>query len=350
MVLFLVISLVAIACGAELVVPVTNVAEVRDRGARRYPARVVSVAEVAIKPQVTGEILELGFANGERVEKGRVLYRIDPVQYKAADANARARVDELKANLEYAEKSVTRHEELVKTRAVSQDDLDKAMSTRDAMRSSLAAAEASLAAAADDLRHCTIVSPIDGKAGSTSRTEGNYVMKGGETLVTVVSTDPVRVRMPVPNADYAAIFGSDSRRIVADAQVEVRLSSRSEACMTGRVEYVENSADALTDTVGVYALLANPSGALLAGQTVVATLSNSKGVVRAGIPPNAINQDIVGPFVWVLDAEGVASGRRIVRGRMQDGLQIVVDGLKPGERIVADGVHRVTEGAKVVAE
>lgn len=338
-------------CQTDVVtLPVCMVGEVVDTGAKRYPGRICPVAEVIVRPQVTGEILEVGFANGQNVCKGDVLYRLDPVQYQAAVKNAEAKVAELKANLEYAELTVERHTKLVKTRAVSQDDLDQSRTKRDATRATLAAAEASLAAARDDLAHCTIVAPIAGKVGSTVRTEGNYVQKGDARLVTLVQTDPVRVRFNIACVDYAALFDADATRIAADGQVSVQLVSGGDVCATGRIEYLENRADARTDSVEVYALLANPHGILLDGQTVMVTLVNRNGAKRPAVPPNAIAQDMRGAFVWVVDSDGTARERRIVRGTAMDGLALVADGLKVGERVVADGVHRVREGVRVLPE
>ncbi len=339
-----------LALAASLTLPTCLVDEVRATSSKCCPGRICPVAEVVVRPQVTGEILEVGFANGETVEKGRVLYRLDPVQYQAAVKNAEAKVAELKARLEYAELTVTRHTELVKTRAVSQDDLDNSRATRDAARASLAAAEAALLAARDDLNHCTIKAPIAGKLGSTSRTEGNYVQKGDAGLVTLVQIDPVRVRFLLANADYAQAFGSDAERIAADGRVSVRLVSGGEVCATGRVEYVENVADARTDSVEVYALLANPRGRLVSGQTVMATLENVRGKAIPAVPPNAIAQDLRGPYVWVVGKNGEVELRRVARGAREGERQLVAWGLKPGETIVADGVHKVRLGDKVVSE
>ena len=335
---------------AAVTLPVCEVKEVQDTGAKRYPGRICPVEEVVVRPQVTGEILEVGFANGQLVKKGDMLYRLDPVQYQAAVKNAEAKVAELKANLAYAEAKATRHAELVKTRAVSQDDLDHSLATRDATRAALAAADANLVAARDDLRHCTITAPIAGRVGTTVRTAGNYVQKGDAGLVTLVQVDPIRVRFQVSSVDYAAAFGSDPARIAADGLVTVRLVSGAETCVTGRVEYVENVADARTDSVEVYALLANPRGRLVSGQTVMATLENVRGKAIPAVPPNAIAQDLRGPYVWVVGKGGEAELRRIARGPREGEKQLVAWGLKPGETIVADGVHKVRLGDKVVSE
>ncbi len=322
----------------------------RDAGGRTYPGRIVPVAEVEVRPQVSGEILEVGFRNGQHVDRGAVLYRLDPVQYRAAAKNAEAKVAELKSNLAYAELTAERYETLVKTRAVSQDDLDHARSSRDALAASLSAAEATFAAAQDDLAHCTIVAPISGRVGTTAKTEGNYVQKGEAGLVALVQTDPVRACFRMANVDYAELFAGDAGRMACEAVVSISLVSGGPICATGKVEYVENKADALTDTVSVYVRLANPRGWLLVGQTVMATVRNEKGVLRAAVPPNAVAQDVAGPYVWVVKEDGSVEKRRIARGELQDGMLLVKAGLRPRERIVADGVHRVHAHARIIAE
>ena len=337
----------AISCILALALPVAGVEEVLDFGARKYPGRVVPVAEVKIVPQVSGEIIEVAFANGANVKKGDLLYRIDPVKYEAAVMNAESKVAELKANLVYAEKSAVRHTDLIQTRAVSQDAHDSALAHRDAARAALATAEAALISARDDLKHCRIVAPITGRVGTTAYTEGNYVTKGGGVLVSLVQTTPIRVTFAIANNDYHDRFRSDSRRIAEDALVALRFMAGESDFATGRVEYVENVSDAQTDTTDVYALFENDQGVLKSGQTVMATLLSAKGTPRAAVPPNAVVQDMQGAFVWVLDKDGVPSKRYVVRGPIVDRRQIVLSGLRVGERFVADGTHRVKAGVRV---
>jgi len=327
---------------ATMTLPVFKVTEVREAVSKKSPGRICSVAEVEVRPQVAGEILEVAFSNGQHVAKGDVLYRIYPVQYKSAVDCSKAKIAECKAKLDYAELSVNRYSELVKRRAVSQDDLDRLRSTCEELRASLAAEQAQLDANADNLAHCTITAPISGKLGSTAFTEGNYVQKGGASLVTLVQTDPIRARFPLSCVDYARMFGGDPSRIVASGEVVVRLVSGAEDCVTGKVEYVENRADESTDTVMVYALLENPDGRFLAGQTVIVTISNRDGLMVPAIPPNAFAQDILGAYVWVVGDDGHVTRRTVVRGNLQNGLQLVHGGVSPGETVVADGVHKVT--------
>lgn len=346
---------VAIALGAfpgnagEISVPVGTVEEVRDDGARTYPARIVPVSEVAVRPQVTGEILEVAFRNGQRVRKGDVLYRIDPVKYIAAEKNAEAKVEQIKSNLEYAETQTERYGELVKTRAVPQDDFDRARSQRNAYRASLAAAEADLLAARDDVKHCTITAPVSGRVGSTALTEGNFVSRGGDVLVRLVQTDPVRAVFELSSVEYDTAFGSDPDRIVRSGRVALSRVTEGRCVATGGVEYVENAANAATDSVKVFAGIPNAAGVLLAGQTVMACLTNADGTRCAAVPPNAVALDARGTFVWIVGVDGAVEQRRVVRGVLRNGKQLIRSGLRPGERIVLDGVHRVRAGDTVTA-
>lgn len=332
-----------------LVVPVAEVGEMSDDSPRNYPGRICPVEEVSVRPQVTGEILEVCFANGQEVKKGDVLYRLDSVQYNAAFKNAQAKVAECKATRDYAQIAVNRYDQLIKTRAVSQDECDKALVAFSVAEASLAAAEASAAAARDDLAHCTIVAPISGRVGTTRKTVGNFVQRGDAGMVDLVQTDPIRVRFQVSNADYAAGFGSSVKRIVEEATVELRLKSGDESSRTGRVEYVENLSDALSDTAVVYALVDNPQGAFLGGQTVMVTLRRAQGILRAAVPPNAVAQDLRGHYVWVVGDGNRAERRDVVRGALRNGQIVILNGLRSGERIVTDGVHLVRAGDRIEA-
>jgi len=335
------------ALGASIVLPVARVSEQPDRRALSYPGRVVPVARVDVVPQVSGEILEVAFDNGALVKAGDVLYRIDPVQYEAAVKNAESKLAEMKANARYAELSYDRHKNLLETRAVSLDAVDNALSQRDSSRAALAAAQAALVAAKDDLAHCTIVAPIAGKLGSTAKTRGNYAVKGSETLVTLVPSRPMRVRFAISNREFLDLFGGRTDRLQEESRLSLTLANGETYAEEGRVEYIENEADERTDTMLVYALFPNETRKLRAGGTVAVTLSAKNGVMRPAIPPTAILQDTQGPYVWALDAEGRAERRTVARGEAVGDWLFVEKGLKPGERIVADGAHRVKRGMTV---
>ena len=338
--------------GAEdlthVTLPVTEVKAVADRPVRTYPGRVVPVAKVNVIPQVSGEILEVAFENGSVVKPGDLLYRLDPVKYEAAVKNAEAKVAEGKATLHYAELSYKRHQKLVESRAVSQDALDNALSTRDTAKASLAAAQADLESARDDLRHCRIVAPIAAKVGTTQFTAGNYLQKGQGTLVSLIQYRPIRVRFSVSMREYLEMFGGSTKRFQEEGELKLRLADGSEFAEEGVIEYTDNATDEMTDTVQVYALYPNDKFGLRPGGTVAVSLTSKKGVPRPAIPPTAVLQDVQGPYVWVVGADGAAERRYIARGNIEGDWQFVEKGLKIGERIVADGGHKVRKGMKVV--
>ena len=128
-------------CAAEMILPLGKVEIVPVYEQRVFPGRVVSIQKVDIIPQVSGEILEVAFENGQIVKEGDVLYRLDPVKYEAAVRNAESKLAECKANLSYAELSYARHKKLLETRAVSLDAVDNALSQRDSSRAAYAAAQ-----------------------------------------------------------------------------------------------------------------------------------------------------------------------------------------------------------------
>ena len=332
---------------AELVLPVAEVREVADLGVKTYPGRVVAIQKVDVVPQVSGEILDVCFENGADVKAGDVLYMLDPVKYEAAAKNAESKLAEAKANVQYAELSYARHKKLLETRAVSLDAVDNALSQRDSTRAALAAAQAELIAAQDDLEHCTIVAPIAGKLGTTGKTKGNYVNKGSETLVTLVQQDPVRVRFSISNRELLETFRGVFDKDDAGVTVELTLADGVTTIAGGVPEYMENAADEQTDTVQMFVKFSNPDGFLKVGGTVSVTVRSAKGVLRPAIPPTAILQDTQGPYVWALDADGRASRRTVARGDLNGDWLFVEKGLKPGERIVADGAHKVRKGDKV---
>jgi len=332
---------------SSITLPVAKVVERPDRHVSTFPGRVVAVARVDVVPQVSGEILEVAFDNGAVVKAGDVLYRIDPVKYEATVKNAESKLAEMKANAKYAELSYDRHKKLLETRAVSLDAVDNALSQRDSSRAALAAAQADLQAAQDDLSHCTIIAPISGKLGSTAKTKGNYAVKGAETLVTLVQSRPMRVRFALSNREFLDLFGGRTDRIRAESQLALTLANGEPYLEEGQVEYIDNEADDRTDTILVYALFPNETRKLRAGGTVSVTLSSTKGVMRPAIPPTAILQDTQGPYVWALDAEGKAERRAVARGEAVGDWLFIEKGLKPGERIVADGAHRVKRGMTV---
>ena len=329
------------ALGAALTLPVAKVKGVADDQAKTFPAKVVAMQRVDLAPEVSGEILEVCCADGAIVNAGDVLFRLNPIKYKSNLKNAQAKVAECKSRKLYADSNFARHE---KTKGVSQDAVDKARSDRDVAASALEAAEAELAVAEYNLSHCEVKAPIAGKVGTIRLTKGNYASPEKGALVTITQITPIRVRFSISSADFLRMFRGRSTVLKEKAAVEVVLADGSAFGEKGEIDYTENIADEATDTLRVYARFPNAERVLRPGGTVGATVRNKDGVVKPAVPPSAVMQDVQGPYVWVLDASGVAAKRPIVRGRMTGDLLFVAEGLSAGERVVTDGTHKVAPG------
>lgn len=334
---------------AEVTVPVYEVVNRPLKVETRLPGRVVPISRVDVVPQVSGEILEVCFENGAIVNEGDTLYRLDPVKYAAAVKNAEAKVQECKANVAYAEQSYNRHKRLLETRAVSLDAVDNALSLRDSSRAAYAAAQADLVYARDNLLHCEIKAPISGKIGSTAMTRGNYAKAGDASLVSIVQLSPIRVRFSISNRRFLNLFGGLSRRLREESIASVALANGEAHAGKGSFDYVENTADELTDTIQVFFQYENPDATLRPGGTVTVTLASKKGEMMPTVPPSAILQDVQGPYVWVLDENNIASRRSVARGDLVGDWVFIEKGVKAGEIIVADGAHKVKRGMTVKA-
>ncbi|MBP5182241.1 MAG: efflux RND transporter periplasmic adaptor subunit, partial [Lentisphaeria bacterium] len=173
---------------------------------RHYVGQTVSVAVVNVTARVSGEILKVGFADGAHVKAGQVLYTLDSVQYDATVKSCEAKIAECKAKYDYALSNFERNNALMKQKAVSRDAWENARSAMEGFKASLLAAEAALISAKDNLKNTTITAPIDGVAGVTNYTKGNYITPSSGTLVTIVQVSPIRVRFAMSSADLLTIF------------------------------------------------------------------------------------------------------------------------------------------------
>lgn len=313
---------------------------------RRLPARVVSPATVEIVARVSGEITEQAFRDGACVRKGDVLYRLDPVRYEAAVQSAKADLAEAEAEQAWARAAQARAKTLFERNAGSREKLDEAVRTARTSEAAVGKARAALVLAEDDLAHATITSPMDGRAGVSTKTRGSWVTASSDALVTVVSTDPVRVRFAVSLRDVLERF-EGFERLLEEGRVRVTLADGSRLDRTGRITVADNAAGGDTDTIDLYAEFPNADGALMPGASVAVTLERAAARAWPAVTPAAVSRDAKGPWVWVLREDSTVERRRIVvRAETADAV-LVEEGLGKGERVVVDGVHKPVDGGTV---
>ena len=326
------------------VVPVEEIANVQSR---RYTGQVVAQAVVNVTPRVSGEILKLGFHDGDHVKKGQMLYTIEKTQYEAAVKQAEASIAEINANLEYAQSSYDRNERLYEVNAASKDAMENTKSALGALKAAQAAAEAALVTANDNLKYTTITAAIDGQVGVTKFTAGNYITPSSGTMLTIIQMQPVRVRFSMSTGDFLSGYGNLAT-LKKDGQVSLKLADGSEYASEGKIEFLNNEANVKTDAIQVYASFRNADLKLIPGSTVTVTLSKMSAEKMPAVPPSAVMHDAQTSFVYVV-GEGNKIERRVVElGDMTKTHQLIKSGVKAGEKVVSQGTHKVMPGDEIV--
>ncbi len=327
-------------------VAVGRVGESNNVEVKRYTGHIASSSSVNLVARVAGELIYLGFNEGDYVEKGQVLARLDPVRYEAEVKMAEAKVAEMQARLDYAEVAYNRSNDLYYKNAGTKDSLDAAESEHAAYTASLMSAEAQLITARDDLKHTEIVAPISGKIGVTHFTEGNYLTTNSGTIATIIQVDPLRVAFSMSNRDFLSMFGTEEN-LKNNAKIRLNLADDSLYEYEGEVEFIDNLANASTDTIQIYAKFHNPDGKLIPNSTVTVMLSRGNGGKVPAVTPSAIMHDSKAAYVYVVDDEYRVERREVVLGATNGQVQLVKSGIAPGEMIVVDGMHKTMPGGVI---
>lgn len=324
---------------------ITTAKEYKHEIARRYVGRVVAEETVAVVAQVAGEIKEVCFKEGDIVEQGAVLYKLDDVKYSAAVKAAEASVAQAQASFDYAKKTFDRTIVLFERKVASADDMDAAVSKFNSAQAALEAAKANLILAQDNLAHATITSPIKGKIGANSFTVGNYISLSSGVLTTVVKVDPIRVKFFISAKDLLEMFGTTAA-LKENAQINIVLANGTTYSKEGKVLFVDNTVNPQTDSMGVYVQYENAEDLLAAGTAVTVNVSSKKTETYVGVPSTATIFKSTGAQMYVVK-DGFAELRDVVLGPSIDGVQYVVSGVEKDEIVAHKGTHKLYPGAKV---
>ena len=312
-----------------------------------YIGSVESIQTVAVKTQVSGQIMRVNFREGSIVRAGQTLFSIDSSQYAATAALRRAQISQAKAELDKAQKYLNRIK-AADPRSVSATDLDTAQSTVLAAKASVAQAEASLKLAEIDLRHTNITSPITGRIGKALFTKGNYVSpaSANSALATIVQMDPIRVTFNMPDRDYLDQI-AQFKRPGAVFKTTLKLANGQEIAANGTRDFEDNQVSNNTGTLAIRIRYRNAQGLLIPGSMVrVATQPVTRKMVTT-IPQEAIQADAQGDFVYVVDSNNIAQQRRVQLGDEYGVSREVISGITAGEKIVVQGVQNLHEGSLV---
>ena len=338
--------------GAAPPPPAVVVAEVVQKTVpiySEYVAQIGAKETVEIRARVQAYLAAQHFAEGTIVKKDQLLFTLDPREYEAKLLQAKAQLEGAQARLGKAETDERRLKPLAARQAVPQQDYDNAVANLETARAGLSAVKAAVVEAELDLSYCTIRSPISGLIGKRLVDPGNLVGKGEATLLdTVSSVDPIRVSVTVSEAEYLRLRSQQAAgRVAIGVPLELVLADGSVFPHKGKMVFVDRAVDIKTGTLTGIAEFPNPNAALRPGQfgRVRASIETAENAIL--IPKRAV-QEIQGmQTVLVVGADNMVALRTIKPGESVGPLLVVHDGLKPGERVIVDGVQKARPGTKV---
>lgn len=322
---------------AEVIVrPVTPFVE--------FTGSLSAVQRVELRPRVAGYIQNVSVPEGRFVEKGRVLFHIDPRAFQAALDAATARLRAAEAAAMLAQTDHVRAEQLFAQKIVARDRLDTTTASLNAGKAQVDAAKAALNSARLDLSFARVTAPISGRVGQTLVTVGNYVTGGVTPLTTIVSIDPLHVYFDIDERTYLRTLAADRANATLQgsqsAKVMVALLTDKTYSRPGRVDFLSNTSDRGTGTVRVRAVVDNPDGRLTPGLFAKVKLETGAPQARVLISDQSIGTDQGNRYVLVVGKDDKTEYRPIELGVTIDGLRVVEQGLQPGERIVVKGLVR----------
>jgi membrane fusion protein, multidrug efflux system len=309
--------------------------------------------DVEIRARVEGFLETMNYTEGSFVKKGDLLYTIDPQSLEANLARAKANEATAQTALDKSTNDVKRYTPLAAKQAVSQRELDDARSEQDAARFQVKAAAAAVERATLDLGYARVRSPINGLVGATLVKPGNLVGKGEPTLLTTVSQiDPIRFRVGVTEADYLRIRRRNPAQVArANAEgIQLTLADGTVHRYKGRVGPVDRAVNPQTGTLGVQLIFPNTGDVLRPGQygRIRVLIGVRTGALL--IPQVAVQQLQNLYSVAVVNPNQTISFRNVKVGPRVDTQWVIEEGLKPGERVVAEGLQFIKDGQKVHAK
>jgi RND family efflux transporter MFP subunit len=355
---FVVIALGASGCGKKAPPapppPEVLVTEVKQQDVpiyNEYVGQLDASVNATIEARVQGYLVSQNYKEGQPVKKGDVLFVIDRRPFEAAFAQAKAAYMQADASARQAELNAQRNTELFQRKVASEQERDNAVQAAVAARAQAEAQKAAVEQAQLNLDYTTIVAPVDGIAGLV-RVQIGDLINAGTVLTTVTKVDPIKAYFNVSEqrfSEYSNRYSDPQVRAQHEKELslELILADGSTYPESGKLFAADNQVDVRTGSIRIAALFPNPKGILRPGQFARIRVRSEVRHNAVLVPQRAVT-DLQGTYqVAVVDADNKAHVRPVQMGRRVDHDWIVDSGLKPGERIVVEGVQKVHEGAPV---
>lgn len=310
-----------------------------------FTGRLQALETVDIRARIGGTIEKVHFRDGAAVQKGQLLFTIDPRPYQAELARAESQLAAARSRAALAKAELARAESLLDSKAVSRQEFDQLRSGARTTEADIQAAEAALRSARLNLDYTFVKAPIAGRASLANITAGNLV-SAENVLTTVVATHKV----------YAYFDGSEQtflrlREGNGDAlQVKMGLANEAGFPHAGKVDFIDNRLNPQTGAIRMRAVFDNADGRFTPGLFARLQVQGSRSHPAVLTPERAIGTDQSKKFVLVVGANNMAEFREVELGVLIDGMRVVTKGLKAGELVVVNGLQRVRPGAPIAPE
>ena len=317
-----------------------------------FPGQTAGSREVEVRARVTGILKARNYEEGARVKAGQSLFTIDPAPFEAAAAVAEADLAGAQASLAQATRNVQRYRPLYEAKAASQKDYDDAVSAEEIAAAAAKSARARLQEARLNLAYTRVESPATGITSRALKSEGSLVSGPDVLLTTVTQADPMYVNFGLSEAEQERFRReSAAGKLVLPKdgrfEVAVRFEDGTTYARSGRLAFSDVRISAITGTSDARAELPNPDGTLRPGQFVRVILKGAMRPDAISVPQRAVMEGPQGKIVYVVGADGKAEPRPVALGEWTGSDWVVSSGLKPGEKVIVEGLMKVFPGAPV---
>lgn len=318
-----------------------------------FVARTRASEDTQVRARVTGQVIERNFEEGQAVDKGALLFRIDPRPYQAALDSARADLSQAETALSVAERNLARAKELEPQGYISEAEIDKLQGERDRAAAAVGAAQAAVENARINVDFTEIRAPFAGTAGRSELSIGDLVDASAGPLVTLVQRDPMLVDFDVDEQALAESMSINQERQSrglppVEYSVRLKLVNGNMYARPGIIDYANNRINPQTGTITVTASFPNPDNLLIPGQFARVLVQRGEAQQRLLVPQPSILEDMQGSYVFVVD-DGVVERRNVKAGQLAGVNRVIESGLAEGDHVIVNGIQKVRPGHEVTA-
>lgn len=324
---------------------------------QEFTGRFEAVEDVAIRARVTGYLDAVHFKDGQMVNKGDLLFEIDPRPFQAALAHAEADLARVQSQLKLSELEVNRGERLLTQQAISAEEVDSRRARFQEANANVAAARAAVQTANLDLQYSKISSPVSGRISSRNIDIGNLVNTDSSSmaLTTIVKTNPLHFVFDVSESEYlqfARVAGGEAALTgKSEVKAYIRLADEYNWDRQGIVDFVDNRLDQNTGTLRMRVLVSNPDDLLRPGIFGRLRMAISEPYQALLIPDRALVSDQAAKVLMVVNSDGEVKARPVEQGMLlADEMRVIRDGIQKEDRIIIEGLLKARPGSSVKTE